>query len=496
MEIELFKFAKRINSTKRPSTGSGFTTQCTIKQNAPYVGTFGSSSDTTVCFPVLFLTNVNDPNQYNYCRTFGNRYYFIKDVQVDINGAATLHCEIDVLATRKEEILASTQYVLYSSSNYNLQITDSRQAVINGLAVQSVTEPLGWDILLDDALYIVTGISEDRPLPVSYLLDTVNSAELAKWISDPANLQFQDELRQFLFSPADAITSIKMTRLDLAPVAQDVQVTLGHIGTTARGKLLHYGRIYYHRHHISLTNSLINKLDYTYGKNYSTYSIELPYCGVYQLPADEIYNYGKDDGQIELSVDYHISATTGEIVGFVFLGTSTRKILEFSGNCMADIPWGSQKSIDAGATIALATAALGMITGTVVATGAATAGINEIATTGIVTASANSGMAVNSAISGIEKGAPQIHSTAGNLSGYMGAIDGYFDKIKFIRNYRQPVENIEAKKNILGLPCNKVLPLSSLSGFCQCKSPSIEINDLKMIAELINSYLSGGFFIE
>lgn len=503
MQIELYKFSKRINSTKRPVAGSGFTTQCTIKQNAPYVGKFGSSSDTTVCYPVLFLTGVDNPNAYNYVKAFGDRYYFIRDIQVDLDGAATLHCEIDVLATRKTEILASTQFVLYSASNYDLQIDDARHTFLNDLAQESTTVPLAWTLNQNDPYFIVSGISSGRPMPAVYYMDSVEIADLVTWLTDPANLTFLDELRNFVFDPASAILSIRMTSLDTGIAAQSVQVTLGQIGTTATGKLLHYGDVRYQRHHVP-TLGTGGRLDYTYGPACSQYFIELPFCGIFELPADEIYMYAKDDGDLTLSVDYYISAVTGDIVGFVYLGSGTRKILSFSGSCYAEVPWGAQGDVNIASLKAMANATIGAVTfgatgysSMPVSTFFTGQGIKSSYVLGRVGAEQSVGNIANEFTSGIGATAGITHrSQAGSLNGYMGGQPNYFQDIKFIRKYRQPIGSLTEERILLGMPCNRALQLSSLNGFCQCKNPSIVIDDLKIIAELINRYLSGGFFIE
>lgn len=503
MQIELYKFSKRINSTKRPVAGSGFTTQCTIKQNAPYVGKFGSSSDTTVCYPVLFLTGVDNPNAYNYVKAFGDRYYFIRDIQVDLDGAATLHCEIDVLATRKTEILASTQFVLYSASNYDLQIDDARQTFINDLAQESTDADLAWDMNYNDPHFLVSAISTGRPLPAVYYMEGSEFADLATWLVDPNNLTFLDEIRNFVFDPASSILSIKMTALDTSIISEPVQVTLGQIGLPIQCKLVNYGSVRYARHHLDRLGPG-TKLDYTYGPMCSQYFIELPYCGIFELPADEIYMYAKDDGDLTLSVDYYISAATGYIIGFVYLGTSTRKIFTFSGSCYADLPWGSQGDVNIASLKAIANATVGTITFgatgyAAMSVGTALTGTGEIKSNvnATIGASQSVGGIANELTSGIGTTAGITHrSPGGSLNGFMGGQPGYFENIKFIRKYRQPVGSVTEKRTLLGMPCNKALPLSSLSGFCQCKNPSIVIDDLKEIAELINRYLSGGFFIE
>jgi len=509
MQIELYKFSKRINSTKRPTAGSGLITQCTIKQNAPYVGTFGSSSDTTVCYPVLFLQGVKDPNAYNYCKTFDNRYYFIRDIQIDIDGAATLHCEIDVLATRREEILASRQFVTYSSSDYDMQINDNRQTFYQVAQSQSNTAMLPW---AEDPHLIVTAISAGRPLPSIYWIDGANAARLATWFTDPSNLQFWDEMRLYLLAPIDAISSVQICMVDIMYASQDVNIILGNTPITgANGKLVHYETVI-HEDPIHVDLGLgINKLDYTYSGQCSRYIIEIPFCGIYELPADAIYAFGKDDGDISVSVRYNVAVATGDITGFVFLGDSTRKILSFNGNCYSTVPWGQNGDIDISALKGIGSAVASSISlGASASLGVNTAGAAALGNTIMrgpkasdVTGHGNAwgrfdmnvGSTVNTMMSGFMEARPEV-SLGGSTTGISGYVPLYFDRIKLRREYRVPINGLGNYRDVLGLPCNKYRQLAGLSGFCQCKSPSIVIDDLKVIAELINGYLSSGFFIE
>lgn len=509
MQIELYKFSKRINSTKRPTAGSGLITQCTIKQNAPYVGTFGSSSDTTVCYPVLFLQGVSDPNAYNYCKTFDNRYYFIRDIQVDINGAATLHCEIDVLATRREEILASRQFVTYSASDYDTQINDNRQTFFQVSQSQSNTELLPWTY---DPHLIVTAISAGRPLPSIYWIDSANAATLATWFTDPNNLTFWDEMRQYLLAPIDAISSVQICMVDIMYAAQDVNIILGNTPITgANGKLVNYETVIHEDPiHVDLGLGL-NRLDYTYSGQCSRYLIEIPFCGIYELPADALYNFGKDDGNIAVEVRYNVAVATGDITGFVLLDGTTRKILTFNGNCYSSVPWGQNGNIDISALKGMGSAITGAISlGASASLGVPVQGAGQLgnimrtgpnpnAVEGRASAygrvDMNVGSAANSFMSGFMEARPEV-SLGGSTTGISGYVPLYFDRIKLRREYRVPINGLGNYREVLGLPCNKYRQLSGLSGFCQCKSPSIVIDDLKVIAELINGYLSSGFFIE
>ena len=92
-------FTKRRNSTKQPTGGS--TVICTLKEA------------TSIEHPTFVLAS-NDFT-INYVNAFG-AYYFVDDIIALTNDMLELHCTVDVLATYKDSIGSSSQYVIRSAS--------------------------------------------------------------------------------------------------------------------------------------------------------------------------------------------------------------------------------------------------------------------------------------------------------------------------------------------------------------------------------------------
>ena len=101
-------FSKPINSTKRPSGGQ--TVSVFLKH------------PTSVVNPTFRITGFN--TAWNYVQ-WGSRYYYVRDIIFMTETQAEYVCEIDVLATYKNEIGASSQYVVRAASAYNGAITDA-----------------------------------------------------------------------------------------------------------------------------------------------------------------------------------------------------------------------------------------------------------------------------------------------------------------------------------------------------------------------------------
>lgn len=115
MKVTLFSFAKKDNSTARPTMSSGTEYDCYLKDG------------TSVVDPVIVLDLPSKTSftkyTYAYIQEFG-RYYFVRDMTADgLLWDVSLVC--DVLATYKSEIGNSNLYVLRSSYTYDGDLVDT-----------------------------------------------------------------------------------------------------------------------------------------------------------------------------------------------------------------------------------------------------------------------------------------------------------------------------------------------------------------------------------
>lgn len=115
MQVILYTFSKRENSTKRP-TDAG----------TPYTGNLLESCSIVKPSIGFNLGNTGKgPGAYNYAYIpEWNRYYWI-DTWTWNAGLWYASMSVDALATWRDDIGASTQYVLRSSAKYNGEISDS-----------------------------------------------------------------------------------------------------------------------------------------------------------------------------------------------------------------------------------------------------------------------------------------------------------------------------------------------------------------------------------
>lgn len=135
MNAVFYTFAKKTNSTKLPTGGTTFS--------------INLKDDTSVTHPQIRL-NTSNPSAYNYCYipTF-NRYYFVTDWTNETNNIWSASLSVDVLATYRSEILASSQFVLRSASETDSDIVDMMYPTTTKLDIQRTTfatRPIGNEL--------------------------------------------------------------------------------------------------------------------------------------------------------------------------------------------------------------------------------------------------------------------------------------------------------------------------------------------------------------
>lgn len=111
MQATFYQFTKRTNSTKLPSGGQGFG----IDLKAPC----------NIIDPEIKIATQSDPTGFNYCYlpTF-SRYYWVKNWTYS-DGLWTASLTVDTLASYREQIGNSTEYVVRSSAKYDPKIVDN-----------------------------------------------------------------------------------------------------------------------------------------------------------------------------------------------------------------------------------------------------------------------------------------------------------------------------------------------------------------------------------
>ena len=119
MTVTLFKFNKRRNSTKLPSLADGVSFSCELKDETSFINPVIKFA------PATLVVGTFTPDSYNYALiSYWNRYYYITDWKF-LNGVWECSLTVDVLASFKTEIGATTAYIMRAASAYNGDIIDT-----------------------------------------------------------------------------------------------------------------------------------------------------------------------------------------------------------------------------------------------------------------------------------------------------------------------------------------------------------------------------------
>ena len=139
MNVNYYYNTKRLNSTALPPTVA-FYGDCVLK------------NPTSIINPVIIL-NFSGKPAVNYF-SFDNRYYWITDIIALNNERWEIHGAIDVLATYKGHINATSAFVLFDSTT-NTQLPDNRLAIKTDCNAYTATAKMPWDFDSGTGTYLI-----------------------------------------------------------------------------------------------------------------------------------------------------------------------------------------------------------------------------------------------------------------------------------------------------------------------------------------------------
>lgn len=241
---------------KKPTT-SGTVVNCTLKGECSSVNP-------------RFELGAASFGLVNYVK-WESMYYFVRNVTFGINNYVILECEIDVLATWKEEILSNTAFVAYSSSNYDVNIVDKRIASNVNITKthERANTPFGSSCIL------VTTISQEDGV-ASYAISTDSFYDMLSTLLDDKSA-IQDLQEMFGGVNQALLSAIQVpVGLSVFPDGYRTEVKIGaYDGLTASG---YRTRGYFHDYRTISIPWLYN--DFRRCKEYTNISLALPYIGI------------------------------------------------------------------------------------------------------------------------------------------------------------------------------------------------------------------------
>lgn len=302
-----WNFPKRENSTQIPTDsdiGFGFT-----------INIVGESS---VISPTITLRQ-NHPYNTNYCYIPEfERYYFVRDWSFTAQtGLWTASLECDVLASFRDEIGKSSQYILRSASAYNGNILDTTYPTKTDFQqnVNYITN-LGWVNTIDNGTYIVGIVNSDNDSIGAVSYYTMRQAEFnvlmeylmdndTNWLDIPSS-EISEELTKALFNPFQYIVSCIWIPVDPSIVQGDLMIGLkfGWWTTNISAHRLKNNAITTTNFTIDIPKHPDSKArgNYLNLSPFSRYSIFVPPFGSIPLDSTEIINFSNISGSIMIDL--------------------------------------------------------------------------------------------------------------------------------------------------------------------------------------------------
>lgn len=203
MTIVLYTFSKRPDSTKRPSSG-GRSLSATLKEA------------TSILYPSFLFQFSGNPTAYNYAYVPDfDRYYYITDWTATA-GMWDATCKVDVLASWKENIGASKQYVLRAEAESDGTIIDTLYPTKG--AAEVVTDDMlpVWE----EGQTFVVGVYGDNGATIggiSYI--TLTPSEMKNYMAailgigswtDNVPAELGEEVFKTIFNPIQYIASVML----------------------------------------------------------------------------------------------------------------------------------------------------------------------------------------------------------------------------------------------------------------------------------------------
>lgn len=314
MQAIFYQFAKRTNSTKLPSGGQEFG----IDLKAPC----------NIIDPEIKIATPSDPTGFNYCYlpTF-SRYYWVKNWTYS-DGLWNASLTVDTLASYRDQIGNSTEYVTRSSAQYDGTISDGLYPA--SAKVQSVTTAFqgGFAETISGGFFVIGLIAKAANSigAITYAVMTPTNAKKlsAKLLTDVSylsidNTEISDSLTKVLFNPYQYIVSCNYFPFDIAeltahlPLVSSVDVGWWSIDVSCwilgedNNKLTKSVSVSIPKHPQAASRG-----GYCNASPYTDYTIFLQPFGVIPLDASKLWGAGT------LSIQYMVDLFTGDSILRIF----------------------------------------------------------------------------------------------------------------------------------------------------------------------------------
>lgn len=476
--VNFYSIAKRDNSTLVP-TNPIETAQCVLKDGASLLD------------PVLLLEHSGEP-YFSHFAMLG-RYYKVTDIRSVRQNLWELAGTVDVLASWKSNILATSAFVAYDTTA-NTEITDRRLSTKTTTTRSVATSTDAYELLTHTAsqfTVILNCVAEERS--VTYATTVANAAgllnDVATWtedfFSDYIPITSWEELGDMccaffknLIATPSAANCIKSAYLlpinyNLIPGTHGQTIYLGQFETGMQGTVLTTRSV----HDGVGVRIPWQATDWRRNAPYHEIYLYIPFMGVISFPASALI--GAEGLYVGMSVDL----TNGETIYTVTSDSvGDHVIAQYNGNIAMNYAIGSSNITPMQTATAIVAGAVGTVA--TVATGGAAAAVAAGSAT--IAGELNAVMPMPSSIGSAGGGA---------ILGLRGGAGDAFN-LRCLTLFHDTNVAPDSVSAVIGTPTNAVKSLAGLTGYVETRNFSVSGAMTDRERADINRLMDGGVYIE
>lgn len=453
MQIKIWNnFSKRINSTKQPSGGTSVDVE--LKE------------DCSVENPSFILRG--DYSNASYVQAFGH-YYFIEDKIILTGNRTLIKCTIDLLASYKSNIGATSALVARSSSQFNGLLRDDYVSTY-ATAVSAIADSFEFPFSETGCfiLNVVNVVADNSGYVANYLLTASQFRSLAIWLSGGGSYggwtwaDVQSDLILQFGDCFDCIRGVKWIPVpydDAKSYGSLEYVCVGKYVTDTQGYLINTNAVLSGNGTISFSDVL--PTDFRCCAPYASIDLYLPYYGLVSLPPHHCVN--------GIAYTYYIDLVNGDCnVRIYSSGTDNEKLIaNVAYNIGVDTP-----IAQVGRTgVAVAQNALNVV--------------SNLAS-GNVGGLVSSGLGLLTAFA--SNGASSKGTQGGRAMAHYNEIVGYVS----VMQTTNPADLL----TLYGRPLMEVVQINTLSGYVKTINASVSCDCTQGELARINGMLNDGIYYE
>lgn len=459
MQVILWdNFSKKQNSTKIP-------------QIAGEIKNMYIKEATSAESPTFIIQS----NNFNYTYAYWNgHYYFVNDIVSMKDNLIAISCTQDVLATYREEILDTTQYIARSASDYDGEVVDTFYNGIADVIRKEIVIPTPFKASVSNGSYVLgvvakgTGAGTFGCITYYVLTDSQMKDFIMYMLKNldymgidfESMVEWNEQIMKGLVNPFQYIVSCIYFPFKVSGTG-NTTISFGFWDSNVSAKYLSLSIFTEEntcnipKHPQSSRGKYLNMSPYT------DYMIELQPFGCVPLSTKSVINSNK------LTFQYYIDLLTGK--GNVQISTENSETDIMILESMIGVP------------IQLAQVTQGFM-------GSSQFGVIYGTAMSKISTLLTGNLDIFNIGSSTSSYAPQV-----TTSGTQGSRSTYFLNCRLIAEFTKIApENI----SLNGRPLLQNRQLRNLYGYTQCINPSIDINCLDNDRAEINNLLSSGFYIE